>query len=132
LQPHRSEYWLTSRPDDPQAFAREVQQVCQTYREAPLLAATQQVHTLSVDEKSGIQALERAAPTRPMKPNQIEKLEYEYIRHGTLCLIANLDVVTGTILAPSLGPTRTETDFVNHLRRTVSLDPQASWVFVCD
>jgi hypothetical protein len=42
-----------------------------------------------------VQALERAAPTLPMRPGRAERREYEYIRHGTLTLIAAFDVVTG-------------------------------------
>jgi hypothetical protein len=44
---------------------------------------------------TGIQALERAAPSLPMKPGQIERREFEYVRHGTKALIAALDVATG-------------------------------------
>lgn len=87
---------------------------------------------MSVDEKTGIQALERIAPTKPPAPGQIEKREFEYRRHGTMCLIANLEVATGKLIAPTLGPTRTEDDFLAHIRRTIATDPKASWVFVLD
>jgi hypothetical protein len=79
-----------------------------------------------------MQALERIAPTKPPAPGQVEKREFEYTRHGTLCLIANLDVATGKVVAPTLGPTRTEEDFVEHVRRTIATDPKASWIFVTD
>lgn len=59
-------------------------------------------------------------------------MEFEYKRHGTLCLIANFEVVTGRSIAPSIGGTRTEEDFVGHIARTVELDPDAQWVFVVD
>lgn len=58
--------------------------------------------------------------------------EFEYTRHGTLCLTANLEVATGKLIAPTLGPTRNEEDFVEHIRRTVATDPTAPWVFVLD
>jgi hypothetical protein len=67
-----------------------------------------------------------------MKPGQTECREFEYKRHGTTTLIGNFHVVTGQLLAPSLGPTRTETDFVQHVAQTVATDPKASWVFVVD
>ena len=67
-------------------------------------------HVISTDEKTGIQALERAAPTLPMKPGVVERPEYAYIRHGTQCLIAHFNVVTGEVVAPSIGATRTEED----------------------
>ena len=88
---------------------------------------------LSTDEMTGIQALERKHPTRLMEPGQAERREFEYIRRGTVTLIANFDVAHGTVVAPSLGPTRTEEDFVNHIARTVASDPEtARWHFVVD
>jgi hypothetical protein len=90
------------------------------------------VHVVSTDEKTGMQALERLHPTRPMKPGLIERWEFEYIRHGTVALIANFEVATGKVIAPSLGATRTEEDFAKHLQRTLETDPEASWIFVVD
>jgi transposase len=81
---------------------------------------------------TGIQALERIAATKPMRQEQEERREFEYKRHGTLSLIMNFDVVTGQGLMPSLGPTRTEADFVAHIAQTVDTDPDAVWVFVSD
>ena len=88
---------------------------------------------MSTDEMTGIQALERKHPTIPMGPGRVERREFEYIRHGTLTLIANFDVAQGLVAAPSLGPTRTEEDFVAHIARTVAADPEATrWHFVTD
>ena len=42
---------------------------------------------MCVDEMTGVQAKERIAPTKPMRPGQVEKVEFEYTRHGTQCLI---------------------------------------------
>jgi DDE superfamily endonuclease len=85
------------------------------------------------DEMTGIQALERAQPTIPMGPGRVERREFEYIRRGTLTLIANFDVAQGHVIAPSMGPTRTEEDFMTHLARTVASDPEATrWHFVTD
>ena len=81
---------------------------------------------------TGIEALERIAPTQSMRPGRVERREFEYIRHGTQCLIGNFDVVTGDVIAPTVQPTRTEEDFAGHLQRTVATDPEATWVFVCD
>ena len=89
-------------------------------------------HLISTDEKTGIQALERKHPTLPMKPGLIERREYEYLRHGTLALIANFDVVSGQVIAPSLGPTRTEEDFAKHITRTIATAPEDRWVFIAD
>lgn len=87
---------------------------------------------VSTDEMTGIQALERAAPTLPMQPGHVERREFEYVRHGTQCLIANWDVVQGRLVAPTVSPTRTEADFAAHIDRTVATDPDAEWVFVTD
>lgn len=57
---------------------------------------------------TGIQALERAYPTDPMKPGKIELQEFEYIRHGTLSLIASWDVANGGIYHSTISPTRNE------------------------
>lgn len=117
--------------EDFDAFTAQATTVCDLYRDAAVLAQTG-VRVVSVDEKTGMQALERARRGKPMKPGKPEKQEYEYKRHGTLCLIANLDVASGRVIAPSLGPTRDEDDFVAHIRQTVATDPDAQWVFIVD
>lgn len=89
--------------------------------------------TLSVDEMTGIQALERKHPTLPMGPGRPERREFEYKRHGTQTLTANWDVAQGGVVAPTISETRTEADFVAHLQQTVATDPEASrWHFVAD
>lgn len=87
---------------------------------------------MSTDEKTGIQALQRSYPTLPMKPGQIELQEFEYKRNGTQCLIANLEVATGKIISATVGKTRTEIDFANHIENTLSLDPNGQWIFIVD
>jgi len=89
-------------------------------------------HVASTDEMTGIQALERAAPTKPMRPGCPERREHEYIRHGTLSLIATYNVATGAIVAPALGPTRTEADFAAHIAQVVDTDPDAPWLLLAD
>ena len=83
---------------------------------------------------TGIQATERAAPTRPMRPGHVERREFEYVRHGTQALIASFEVATGAVLPPSVGPTRTEADFAAHVAQVLATDPapRAEWVFVTD
>ena len=88
---------------------------------------------MSTDEMTGVQALERAQPGLPMAPGKIARREFEYVRHGTLTFMINFDVATGRVIAPSCGPTRTEADFVAHIRQTVASDPAATrWHFVTD
>ena len=106
--------------------------VCATYRAAPERLAKEGIHTVSVDEKTSIQALEPKAPTKPMRPGQIERREVEYKRHGTQVLIGNFEVATGEVIAPSVQQTRGEADFATHIERTIATDPKAGWIFVAD
>ncbi len=68
---------------------------------------------------TGVQALERAAPTLPMRPGRAERREFEDIRHGTLTLIASFDVATGQVTY-RLGPTLTEADFALWLAELIA------------
>ena len=65
LQPHRSKYWLNTKEKDPARFQAKVEEVCDCYLEAPRLYAEEGTHTVCTDEMTGIQALERIAPTLP-------------------------------------------------------------------
>ena len=88
---------------------------------------------MSTDELTGVQALERKHPSLPLAPGKVERREFEYIRHGTCSCILSRDVVTGKIIAPFLGPTRTEEDFVAHVQQVLMSDPAATrWHFVVD
>jgi hypothetical protein len=112
-------------------LAQQIRTVCEVYEATPVLAAAG-THVSSTDEMTGIQALERLHPSLPMLPGHVEREEFEYRRHGTQSLIANLDVATGQLVAPSIGPTRTEADFAAHITQTIQTDPQAGWIFVTD
>jgi hypothetical protein len=72
------------------------------------------------------------ASTKPMRPGQEERREFEYKRHGTQCLIGNFEVATGAVITPTVQATRTEQDFAVHIAATVATDPQAGWIFVTD
>ena len=88
---------------------------------------------MSTDELTGVQALERKHAGLPLAPGKVERREFEYIRHGTCSCIVSRDVVTGKIIAPFLGPTRTEEDFVAHVQHVIMSDPAATrWHFVVD
>ncbi len=88
---------------------------------------------MSSDELTGVQALERKHPGLPMAPGKVQRREFEYIRHGTLSFILSRDVVTGEVIAPAGGATRTEADFLAHLQSVVATDPAAiRWHFVLD
>ena len=130
LKPHQIRYWLT-RSDDEQ-FDDKVKDICEVYLSAPERAKLGE-RTLSTDEMSGIQALERKYPDLPLRPGKVQRREFEYIRHGTQTLITNLDVATGYIVTPTCGDTRTEADFIAHIQQTVQSDLEATkWHFVVD
>ena len=110
LKPHKSEYWLHSHDEDFDANARHL---CHLYAQA-LEAYHQGRLVICCDEKTGMQVLERKAPTKPAQPGRRERREHEYIRQGTRVLINALAVATGQI-AWTIGTPRTATDFVAHL-----------------
>ena len=132
IKPHLSRYWLQNeRKQDPIAFDAQTRIICDLYATAPMLYQ-QGIHLISLDEKTSIQALERKHPTRPVRAGHVELREFEYIRHGVLALIANLEVAIGQVVTPSLGPTRTEGDTVAHVRQTLATDTEAGWIFIID
>jgi transposase len=130
LKPHQSRYWLNGDPEED--AAERIGQITSLYEQAKTLAA-QGERVLSTDEMTGIQATERKYQTMPMGPGRVERREFEYIRHGTQTMIANWDVAVGGSVEPTIGQTRTESDFAAHIARTVASDPKATrWHFVVD
>ena len=122
--------WLNAKYDNREEFDEEVRRVCKTYEQAQTLR-DEGVNTISTDEKTGIQALERAAPDKPMKAGIAQRMEYEYIRHGTQALIASFEVATGEVKGTVVDE-RTEKEFAAHIESVISGDPGAGWIFVAD
>lgn len=132
IKPHRTQYWLNSRLRNTDCdFDQRVAEVCNIYKTSIELHK-KGVHVISVDEKSGIQAIERANPNLPARPGSIEKIEHEYIRHGTQCLIANFEVGTGKIIAPMICSKREESDFFKNIQNLISTDPEGEWIIILD
>jgi transposase len=130
LKPHQVRSWLTPQYDA--RFEACVTDVNQVDHDASGLAE-QFVRVVSTDEMTGVQALERLYPTLRMTPGRAERREVDYLRHGTLSFIVSRDVATGSVVAPSCGPTRTEADFLAHIRGVVASDAEAKrWHFVTD
>jgi transposase len=128
LKPHRVRYWLTPKPDP--AFDAKCADICEVYKAAA--SAEDACRTVSIDEMTGIQALERIAPGLPMMPGKVERREFEYRRHGTQTLIAAFDVATGKVEGV-IGNTRTEKDFARFLRSLLSRSTcDTRWDIVCD
>jgi transposase len=90
------------------------------------------VHVYSTDEKMGIQATEHAHAKRLMESGQPERIDPEYIRHGTTGIIASRNVVTGEITKPKIQPTRTEPDFLAHIESVIQLHPFDKHIFITD
>lgn len=72
---------------------------------------------------TGIQALERIAPDKPMQPSKPIAREFEYKRHGTQTLIAALQVATGQVVV-HCGKTRTEEDFSRFVKELITNSPE--------
>jgi hypothetical protein len=105
LQPHKVRYYLERR--DPE-FERKMREVLLVYREVALQneaagtdSGQSDVITVSVDEKPGVQAIENTAPDLPPVPGQYPTFarDHEYIRHGTLSILASLDLHNGHVIA---------------------------------
>ena len=126
LKPHRSVYWLNSHDPDFRAKAREI---CQLYLNAPLFYQQGRL-VVCCDEKTGMQILQRNAPKKLILPGKPAKIEFEYTRLGTLCLMSTFVVTTGEVVW-DLGPTRTSLDFRTHLFRVAchfKQFPRIDWI----
>lgn len=94
---------------------------------------TPRIHLISVDEKTGIQALERIAADQSMEKGKPRRLEYEYTRHGTTCLMAAINVASGRLINERLHVTRTEEDFVIFIDQTAANIPsEDEIIFIAD
>ena len=125
-----SRYWLT--PAYEADFEDNVSAINALYKQAPELAQQGQ-RIESIDEMTGVQALERKHPDLPMAPGKVERREFEYIRHGTLAFLFNFDIVTGQVVCCAASPTRNEQDFLQYVQARVDAEPQTTqWHFICD
>ena len=98
LKPHLMRYWLNS-PDkevDPEEFNKCVADITEVYGKA-LERGEEGSVTLSIDEKTGIQAISRIREDKPMRPGSPLRREYEYKRNGTQCLTAAFNVASGEV-----------------------------------
>jgi hypothetical protein len=112
-------------------FQESVSKICGIYLSAEELS-NNGVKVYSTDEKMGVQAKEHKNPKQNMKSGQPERIDPEYIRHGTTGLIASRDVATGEVVMPLIQPTRTEEDFARHIRDVFSQNPDDRHIFITD
>jgi transposase len=123
IQPWRTGSFRFST--DPQLEAKVVDVV------GLYLAPPENAVVLCVDEKSQIQALERAAPVLPMQPHLIERRSHDYVRHGTTTLFAALNVATGTVTA-RCQPRHRNQEFLVFLRQVARAYPEGDLHLVMD
>lgn len=123
IQPWRSGSFRFST--DPQLEAKVVD-VVGLYLDPPTNAVV-----LCVDEKSQVQALERAAPVLPMQPHLIERRSHDYLRHGTTTLFAALNLTTGTVTA-RCQPRHRHQEFLTFLRQIARAYPEVELHLVMD
>jgi len=123
LRPHRVRQWLHS--PDPQ-FRQKVNAICALYAQAPKGSVV-----LSVDEKTGIQALQRKHADRAPQPGRARRREFEYVRHGTQALIAALDVHSGRVMG-SCTDRRTQADLVAFMEQVALAHPKGQVHIVWD
>lgn len=127
LQPHRCRYWLNPKPDE--EAKEKIKNICEVYKAAH---HSPDEAFFSVDEMTGIQALERIAADKPMRPGKPRAIEFEYIRHGTTCLLGAWNITDGTI-AGFCNPTRKEMDFVDLIDDCIEKNPgKNKYHFVLD
>lgn len=118
--------------EDWDAFVLRVALICELILQAISLEKPN-LHLISIDEKTGIQALERIAADQPMEKGKPRRIEYEYTRHGTTCLMAAIDVGRGQLINHRLHTTRNEEDFLIFIRQTVNqLPPKDEIIFLAD
>jgi|SRR5665647_2131153 len=105
IKPHKIRYYLEKRDPD---FDRKMQEVLMVYRDVSLYSAgavhdarPNPIYTVSVDEKPGVQAIALTAPDLPPVPGKESTIarDYEYVRHGTVSIMAGIDLHSGHIFA---------------------------------
>ena len=123
LKPHQHENWLESR--DPEFEAKQTQ-IIGLYLNPPDNALV-----ISVDEKTGIQALGRPEPSKPMRPGKPEKIDSHYKRNGTQSLLAALLIHEGTVMGQCYDR-HTNEEFLNFMEEVVRHHPDKELYVILD
>lgn len=123
---------MNPKVESAEELEQGTKKICEVYGEIEELTK-QGIKVYSTDECTGIQALERAANEKRAKKGQVRRVEYEYVRHGTLNLIANFEVGSGQVKHSTISETRNEEDFAKHIQATINENEEArGWWFVVD
>jgi len=134
IKPHRVRYYLEKRAPE---FDRKMREVLLVYQEVALYTEgskpdrdTPPVYTVSVDEKPGVQAIGLTAPDLPPIPGKEASMarDYEYVRHGTLSILAALDLHTGELIA-NVEPTHRSREFIDLLNPSLTAPTAKSALF---
>lgn len=121
LKPHKIRYYLEKRDPD---FDRKMHEVLMVYRDVSLYAEgavhdgrPNPIYTVSVDEKPGVQAIGLTAPDLPPVPGKAPNVgrDYEYVRHGTVSILAGIDLNSGHVFA-NVEDRHRSLEFVNLLK----------------
>lgn len=112
IKPHRVKMWCHS--DDPE-YQRKMRAIVDLYIHLP-----KGEPVLSIDEKTGMQALSRRRPLQPAGPGRAARFDFEYKRNGTRCLFACFNVGTGKVLGQCTTQ-RKRVDFLSFLDRVASV-----------
>jgi len=125
LAPHRVRGWLNRRDDE--QFWAQAAAVCDVYLRPPPGTAV-----ICIDEKTGIQAKYRKYPERPARPGRLARREFEYVRNGTVSIIAALHVATGQVITEPISRNNpvTFTGFLHRLDQCI--DPRLNIHLVMD
>ncbi|MDH6221440.1 IS630 family transposase [Streptomyces pseudovenezuelae] len=116
IRPHRVRGWLTRR-DDPAFWERTID-VCGLY-----LAPPPGTVRVSIDEKTSVQAKSRKYASQSAAVGRLARQELEYIRHGTVSIIAAMDIDTGQVITEPISRNNAMT-FVEFLGRLdAAIDP---------
>lgn len=127
---YRYEEWLNSIESNPnfEEYMKRVKRVCEIYINSEEYEE-KGIVILSTDEKTGIQAIKHKHPAKSIKIGSCKKIEQEYERNGTTTLIASRDINTGKVI-PMLNPTRTEEDFIVHIKEVLKIFDNAKEVIL--
>jgi transposase len=122
IKPHRIRYYLERRDPD---FDRKMHEVLMVYRDVSIHAEgavdalrPDPIYTVSVDEKPGVQALGLTAPDLPPVPGVAQGIgrDYEYVRHGTVSILAGIDLHSGHLFA-TVEDRHRSVEFIGLLKR---------------
>ena len=135
IKPHKIRYYLEKR--DPE-FDRKMQEVLMVYRDVSIYsegavhdARPNAIYTVSVDEKPGVQAIGLTAPDLPPVPGKAQAVgrDYEYVRRGTVSILAGIDLHSGQIFA-NVEDRHRSVEFIALLKRLDEHYPQEAIIRV--